>query len=92
MEKTLDGQESKYFASWEVNLFALERGTGSEGSKSPVGAQFRPISTSTVEKRLPLHAVDVGFAMLQLNMPKMPLVGLLNTISVYVSQYGNMSY
>lgn len=63
--------------------------TGPEGSKRPVGAQFRPISTSAVEKRLPLHAVDVGFAKLLLNMPRMPLVGLLNAISVCesASQY-----
>lgn len=67
-------------------------GTGPEGSKRPVGVQFRPIRTSTVEKRLPLHAVDVGFAKLLLNMPRMPLVGLVNSIYVYVSQHGNMSY
>lgn len=62
------GQESQYFASWEANLFALEEETGPEGSKRPVGAQFRPIRTSTVEKCLSLHAVDVGFAKLLLNM------------------------
>lgn len=66
--------------------------TGPEGSKRPVGAQFSPIRTSTVEKCLPLHVVDVGFAKLLLNMPRMPLVGLVNTIYVYVSQRGNMSY
>lgn len=69
-----------------------KEGTDPEGSRRPVGAQFRPIRTSTVEKHLPLHTVDAGFAKLLLNWPRMPLVSLINTIYVYVSEHGNMSY
>lgn len=75
-------------------MFALAVGTGPEGSMRPVGAQFGPIRSSTGEKHLPLRAVDVGIAQLLLNMPRMPPVGLVNTVRVCVSvsQPSDMSY